>query len=142
MFTRSRWIHWLRVSFTPHLDLHKDILGREQTVFPPHEEVLGLELSWHVTDPEVAATLHRSITMMQISRRQIKMRQKLIKRFWRFCRACWGISIVEALLIAERVRYWTFSMMLEGNSRKTELLSGQEKDKKPVAGRQMWAVFF
>ena len=53
----------------------------------------------------------RSITMMQISKRHIKMRQKLINRFWRFWRACWGISMVEALLIAERVRYWTLSMV-------------------------------
>lgn len=48
--------------------------------------------------------------MMQMSSRQMRMRQKLMKRFWRFWRACWGISMVEALLMAERVRYCTFSM--------------------------------
>lgn len=68
---------------------------------------------WSVAALEIASELQRSITMMQINKRHIKMRQKLINRFWRFWRACWGISMVEALLIAERVRYWTFSMTQE-----------------------------
>lgn len=54
--------------------------------------------------------LQRSITMIQISKRQIKIRQKFTKSSWSLWRACGLTSIVEALLRAERVMYWTFSM--------------------------------
>lgn len=54
--------------------------------------------------------LQRSITMIQISKRQIKIRQKFTKSSWSLWRACGLTSIVEALLKAERVMYWTFSM--------------------------------
>lgn len=54
--------------------------------------------------------LQRSITMIQISKRQIKIRQKFTNSSWSLWRACGLTSIVEALLRAERVMYWTFSM--------------------------------
>jgi hypothetical protein len=116
MFTRSsRWIHLLTICFALNLDLFtKKLLLRKQGVlFSPLYGMADFKLMWQVADLDTAAELQRSITMMHISKRHIKMRQKLINRFWRFWRACWGISIVEALLIAERVRYWTFSMMPE-----------------------------
>lgn len=39
--------------------------------------------------------------------------------------------MVEALLIAERVRYWTFSMTRK--ARKSEVLKDQDKGKKRAA---------
>lgn len=54
--------------------------------------------------------LQRSITMIQISKRQIKIRQKFTKSSWSLWRACGLTSIVEALLRAARVICWTFSM--------------------------------
>lgn len=54
--------------------------------------------------------LQRSITMIQINKRQIKIRQKFTKSSWSLWRDCGLISIVEALRRAERVMYWTFSM--------------------------------
>lgn len=54
--------------------------------------------------------LQISITMIQISKRQIKIRQKFTKSSWSLWRACGLTSIVEALLRAERVMCWTFSM--------------------------------
>lgn len=82
--------------------------------------------------------LQRSITMIQISKRQIKIRQKFTKSSWSLWRACGLTSIVEALLRAERVMCWTFSMatrkwraQIRGFRSAGEKNSGQEQCKVP-----------
>lgn len=113
MFTRcSRWIHLLTIC-SGSWPFHKEILLLKKWSVLPSLHARFLSWWWEVAALEIASELQRSITMMQINKRHIKMRQKLINRFWRFWRACWGISMVDALLIAERVRYWTFSMTQE-----------------------------
>lgn len=83
--------------------------------------------------------LQRSITMIQISKRQIKIRQKFTKSSWSLWRACGFTSIVEALLRAERAMYWTFSMatrkqraQIKGFKRAGKKKSCQEQCKVPI----------
>lgn len=126
----SRWRHLLIISSEPWC-LHEEFPLHGKWSLFPSPWVTGFSWWWQVAALDMAAALQRSITMMQISKRHIKMRQKLMNRFWRFWRACWGISMVEALLIAERVRYWTFSMTRK--ARKSEVLKDQDKGKKWAA---------
>lgn len=77
--------------------------------------------------------------MIQISKRQIKIRQKFTKSSWSLWRACGFTSIVEALLRAERVKYWTFSMatrkqraQIRGFKRAGKKRSCQEQCKVPI----------
>lgn len=77
--------------------------------------------------------------MIQISKRQIKIRQKFTKSSWSLWRACGFTSIVEALLRAERAMYWTFSMatrkqraQIKGFKRAGKKKSCQEQCKVPI----------
>lgn len=103
----KRVVRWLAYSSSPRASLsHKRILALG---------VAGVGLSSLWGDfprgqRREVLELQRSITMIQISKRQIKIRQKFTKSSWSLWRACGLTSIVEALLRAERVMCWTFSM--------------------------------
>lgn len=58
--------------------------------------------------------LHINKTMMYMSSRQMRMRQKLTKSSCILCLACGLTSMVEALRMAERVMCCTFSMLAVG----------------------------
>lgn len=85
---------------------------------------------WYISHSEdqskKKAGLQRSITMMHISNRHIKIRQKFTKSSWSLCRVCGCTSIVEALLRAERVMYWTFSMATGKQKFKKEWISKKQ----------------
>lgn len=140
MFTTSiRGTHFLTNGFLT--TLHEEILLHQEwpdnvALFPPSSSGGRFFCGrWWFAHLDTAGR-QRSITMMQISKRQIKMRQKFTNRFWKFWRACWGISMVDALLRAERVRYWTFSI-----APGSVTFLGQEEEKRLAVKLEITVVF-